>query len=91
MQERHENLLLKSEMDKLQEENRSIREAIKKACCPKCGYATESKDALMTVEEQQLRLENARLRAEVQESSVRYIHHLKINDIIYFEERNVMS
>ncbi|RWW87350.1 hypothetical protein BHE74_00003828 [Ensete ventricosum] len=65
IKERHENSLLKSEIEKLQEENRAMREMIKKACCPNCGIATLSKDITMTTEEQQLRIENARLKAEV--------------------------
>ncbi|XP_039118132.1 homeobox-leucine zipper protein GLABRA 2, partial [Dioscorea cayenensis subsp. rotundata] len=67
LQERHENSLLKTEMEKLQEENKSLREMIKKACCPNCGLAISSKDTVMTSEEQQLRIENARLKAEVKE------------------------
>ncbi|XP_042497129.1 homeobox-leucine zipper protein GLABRA 2-like [Macadamia integrifolia] len=66
IQERHENSLLKSEIDKLREENRAMRETIKKAICPNCGFATSSRDATITTEEQQLRIENARLKAEVE-------------------------
>ncbi|XP_020098514.1 homeobox-leucine zipper protein GLABRA 2 isoform X2 [Ananas comosus] len=66
IQERHENSLLKSEMDKLREENRAMRETIKKACCPNCGFATSNNDTAMTTEEQQLRIENARLKAEIE-------------------------
>ncbi|XP_043724560.1 homeobox-leucine zipper protein GLABRA 2 [Telopea speciosissima] len=66
VQERHENSLLKSEIDKLREENQAMRETIKKACCPNCGFATSNRDASMTTEEQQLRVENARLKAEVE-------------------------
>lgn len=65
IQERHENSLLKSEMEKLRDENKAMRETIKKSCCPNCGSATSSKDSIMTTEEQQLRIENARLKAEV--------------------------
>ncbi|XP_072969070.1 homeobox-leucine zipper protein GLABRA 2 [Typha angustifolia] len=65
IQERHENSLLKSEMEKLREENRAMRETVKKACCPNCGFATSGKDTAMTTEEQQLRIENARLKAEI--------------------------
>ncbi|KAJ4951818.1 hypothetical protein NE237_028650 [Protea cynaroides] len=65
VQERHENSLLKSEIEKLREENRSMRETIKKACCSNCGFATSSKAGTITTEEQQLRIENARLKAEV--------------------------
>ncbi|KAL5729191.1 hypothetical protein ACHQM5_002172 [Ranunculus cassubicifolius] len=65
VQERHENSLLKSELEKLREENRLMRESIKKACCPNCGLATSSRDSTLTAEEQQLRMENARLKAEV--------------------------
>ncbi|KAJ4779112.1 Homeobox leucine zipper protein [Rhynchospora pubera] len=66
IQERHENSLLKSEMEKLREENRAMREAINKACCPSCGSTTMSKDGGVTTEEQQLRIENASLRAEIE-------------------------
>ncbi|KAJ3692575.1 hypothetical protein LUZ60_011670 [Juncus effusus] len=66
IQERHENSLLKSEMDKLREENRTMRETIKKSCCPNCGFTTSTKDTLITTEEQQLRIENASLKAEIE-------------------------
>lgn len=58
-QERHENSLLKSELEKLQEENRALRELVNKSPrCPGCGAAAST-------EEQQPRLENAKLKAEV--------------------------
>nr|XP_010920411.1 homeobox-leucine zipper protein GLABRA 2 isoform X2 [Elaeis guineensis] len=66
IQERHENSLLKSEIDKLRDENRAMRQMINKACCPNCGFATSSKDTTMTTEEQQLRIEIARLKAEIE-------------------------
>ncbi|KAK7261808.1 hypothetical protein RIF29_28129 [Crotalaria pallida] len=66
IQERHENSLLKTEIDKLQEKNKNLRETINKACCPNCGVATTSRDVTMPTEEQQLRIENAKLKAEVE-------------------------
>ncbi|XVF24972.1 hypothetical protein REPUB_Repub13aG0173200 [Reevesia pubescens] len=66
IQERHENSLLKQEMEKLRYENKAMRETINKACCPNCGMATTSKDGSMTTEEQQLRIENVKLKAEVE-------------------------
>ncbi|KAI4387015.1 hypothetical protein MLD38_004882 [Melastoma candidum] len=66
IQERHENSLLKTEMEKLRDENKAMRETIQKSCCPNCGSATTSKDAALTTQEQQLRIENARLKAEVE-------------------------
>ncbi|XP_021298731.1 homeobox-leucine zipper protein GLABRA 2 [Herrania umbratica] len=66
IQERHENSLLKQELDKLRDENKAMRETINKACCPSCGMATTSKDGSMTTEGQQLRIENAKLKAEVE-------------------------
>ncbi|XVE88882.1 hypothetical protein DITRI_Ditri19aG0104300 [Diplodiscus trichospermus] len=66
MQERHENSLLKQELEKLREENKAVRETINKACCLNCGMATTSRDGSMTTEEQQLRIENAKLKAEVE-------------------------
>ncbi|KAI4355626.1 hypothetical protein L6164_004379 [Bauhinia variegata] len=66
IQERHENSLLKTEIEKLREENKATRETINKACCPNCGMVTTSRDAAMSTEEQQLRIENAKLKAEVE-------------------------
>ncbi|XP_059643395.1 homeobox-leucine zipper protein GLABRA 2 [Cornus florida] len=70
IQERHENSLLKTEMDKLRDENKSLRETIKNAACPNCGFATSSRDASATTEEQQLRIENARLKSEIEKLRV---------------------
>ncbi|KAA8541783.1 hypothetical protein F0562_022935 [Nyssa sinensis] len=66
IQERHENSLLKTEMDKLREENKNLRETIKKACCPNCGFANSNRDSSVATEEQQLRIENARLKTEIE-------------------------
>ncbi|KAF5726875.1 homeobox-leucine zipper protein GLABRA 2 [Tripterygium wilfordii] len=66
IQERHENSLLKNEIEKLREGNKAMRETINKACCPNCGMATTSRDASITTEDQQLRIENAKLKAEVE-------------------------
>ncbi|XP_044486190.1 homeobox-leucine zipper protein GLABRA 2-like [Mangifera indica] len=66
IQERHENSLLKGEMEKLREENKAMREAINKACCPNCGTPTTSRDTAATTEEQHLRIENAKLKAEIE-------------------------
>lgn len=52
-------------MDKLRDENKALREATNKTSCPNCGTATSSQDAAGTSEEQQLRIENARLKTEV--------------------------
>ncbi|URE41502.1 START [Musa troglodytarum] len=64
VQERHENSLRKSEIEKLREENRTMRKKLKKGCCPNCGYTTLSNDTTITTEEQQHRIENARQKAE---------------------------
>ncbi|PIN13685.1 Transcription factor PHOX2/ARIX, contains HOX domain [Handroanthus impetiginosus] len=67
IQERHENSLLKTEIDKLRDENKALRDSIKKSSCPNCGFATSSKDSIAgTTEEQKLRIENSRLKAEVE-------------------------
>lgn len=52
-------------MEKLREENKAMRETINKGCCPNCGTATTSRENSITTEEQQLRIENAKLKAEV--------------------------
>lgn len=61
-------------MDKLRDENKALREATNKTSCPSCGTATSSKDAGVTSEEQQLRIENARLKSEV--TITRLLHTL---------------
>ncbi|KAF0910490.1 hypothetical protein E2562_002944 [Oryza meyeriana var. granulata] len=69
IQERHENSLLKSELEKLQEEHRAMRELAKKPSrCPICGVAVASSGAaaVAATREQRLRLENARLKAEIE-------------------------
>ncbi|KAG8078007.1 hypothetical protein GUJ93_ZPchr0007g5121 [Zizania palustris] len=67
IQERHENSLLKSELEKLQEEHRAMRELVKKPSrCPNCGVAGDV--AALATQEQRLRLENAKLKAEARQS-----------------------
>ncbi|KAL1340563.1 hypothetical protein HN51_026921 [Arachis hypogaea] len=72
IQERHESSLLKKEIEKLMEENKAMREAISKSCCPNCGMAMATTSTItddsstISIEEQQLRLENAKLKAEVE-------------------------
>lgn len=65
IQERHENSLLKTEIEKLRDKNKTLRETINKACCPNCGVPTTNRDGSMPTEEQQLRIENAKLKSEV--------------------------
>ncbi|RDX88552.1 Homeobox-leucine zipper protein GLABRA 2, partial [Mucuna pruriens] len=64
IQERHENSLFKTELEKLREENKAMRETINKSCCPNCGTVTAI-DGSISTEEKQLRIENAKLKAEV--------------------------
>lgn len=65
IQERHENSLLKTEMDRLRDENKGLRDIITKGACLNCGVPTSAKDAIISSEQQQLRTENAQLKAEV--------------------------
>ncbi|KAI3671573.1 hypothetical protein L1987_87312 [Smallanthus sonchifolius] len=70
IQERHENSLLKSELDKLRDENKLLRETIKKGTCTKCGVGSSSKDTAVYTDEQQLRVENVKLKAQVVHLSI---------------------
>ncbi|CAH2068026.1 unnamed protein product [Thlaspi arvense] len=56
IQERHENSLLKAELEKLREENKGMRESFAKAnsCCPNCGGGTDD-----------VHIENSKLKAEL--------------------------
>ncbi|KAE8718396.1 30S ribosomal protein S17 [Hibiscus syriacus] len=49
---------IKEELEKPREENKAMRAAVYEASCPNCGVEK-------TTEEQQLRIENAKLKAEV--------------------------
>ncbi|KAG1362302.1 homeobox-leucine zipper protein ROC5 [Cocos nucifera] len=61
--ERHENTILKQENDKLRAENMSIREAMRNPICSNCGGAAVLGE--ISLEEQHLRIENARLKDEL--------------------------
>ncbi|KAK4798429.1 hypothetical protein SAY86_030755 [Trapa natans] len=61
--ERQENSILKSENDKLRAENSRYREALASATCPNCGGPAAIGE--MSFDEQHLRIENARLREEI--------------------------
>ncbi|XP_022952948.1 homeobox-leucine zipper protein HDG2-like [Cucurbita moschata] len=61
--ERHENTQLRTENEKLRADNMRYREALGNATCPNCGGPTAIGE--MSFDEHHLRLENARLREEI--------------------------
>ncbi|KFK30661.1 hypothetical protein AALP_AA6G011000 [Arabis alpina] len=61
--ERHENALLRQENDKLRAENMTIREAMRNPICTNCGGQAMLGD--VSLEEHHLRIENARLKDEL--------------------------
>lgn len=61
--ERHENALLKQENDKLRAENMAIREAMRSPMCGSCGSPAMLGE--VSLEEQHLCIENARLKDEL--------------------------
>lgn len=61
--ERHENSILKQENDKLRAENMSIKEAMRNPMCGNCGGPAMLGE--VSLEEQHLRIENARLKDEL--------------------------
>ncbi|KAG5042000.1 hypothetical protein JHK87_005915 [Glycine soja] len=61
--ERHENTLLRQENDKLRAENMSIRDAMRNPMCSNCGGLAIIGE--ISLEEQHLRIENARLKDEL--------------------------
>ncbi|KAJ9566904.1 hypothetical protein OSB04_002870 [Centaurea solstitialis] len=62
-QERHENSQLRNQNEKLQMENIRYKEALANATCPNCGGPAAIGE--MSFDEQHLRIENARLREEI--------------------------
>ncbi|KAK8940593.1 Homeobox-leucine zipper protein ROC5 [Platanthera zijinensis] len=61
--ERHENTILRQENDKLRSESISIRDAIRNPTCSSCGGPAVLGE--VSLEEQHLRIENARLKDEL--------------------------
>ncbi|CAA3027265.1 homeobox-leucine zipper MERISTEM L1-like [Olea europaea subsp. europaea] len=61
--ERHENTHLRNENEKLRSENIRYKEALSNASCPNCGGPAAIGE--MSFDEQHLRIENARLREEI--------------------------
>uniref|UniRef100_A0A0E0LRZ7 START domain-containing protein n=1 Tax=Oryza punctata TaxID=4537 RepID=A0A0E0LRZ7_ORYPU len=61
--ERHENAQLRAENDKLRAENMRYKEALSSASCPNCGGPAALGE--MSFDEHHLRVENARLRDEI--------------------------
>ncbi|KAK1324821.1 Homeobox-leucine zipper protein ROC2 [Acorus calamus] len=61
--ERHENTQLRSDNDKLRAENMRYKEALSNASCPNCGGPAALGE--MSFDEHHLRIENARLREEI--------------------------
>ena len=55
--------MLRAENEKLKAENFALRDAVRNVACPSCGGPADL--AQMSYEEQQLRIENSRLRGEV--------------------------
>ncbi|XP_028183811.1 homeobox-leucine zipper protein MERISTEM L1-like isoform X1 [Glycine soja] len=66
-QERYENNLLRVENDKLRAENSRYRNALSNTSCPNCGAPTTLGE--MSFDEQQLRMENARQKEEIDSMS----------------------
>lgn len=61
--ERHENSLLRAENEKLRAENMRFKDALANASCPNCGGPAALGE--MSFDEHHLRIENARLREEI--------------------------
>ncbi|KAL0542903.1 hypothetical protein IC582_017984 [Cucumis melo] len=66
--ERHENAILKAENEKLRAENIRYREAFAHSTCPNCGSSSTALGE-MSFDDQHLRIENSRLRDEIERMS----------------------
>ncbi|XP_004300207.1 PREDICTED: homeobox-leucine zipper protein HDG5 [Fragaria vesca subsp. vesca] len=63
-QDRADNVMLRAENDNLKNENYRLQAALRNLICPNCGGAAIIGD--IAIDEHQLRLENARLREELE-------------------------
>ncbi|BFG30941.1 hypothetical protein CerSpe_172150 [Prunus speciosa] len=63
-QDRTDNVMLRAENDSLKNENYRLQTALRNVICPNCGGPSMIAD--IGLDEQQLRLENARLREELE-------------------------
>ncbi|RWV85013.1 hypothetical protein GW17_00053234, partial [Ensete ventricosum] len=61
--DRADNCVLRAENDKIRSENIAMREALKNVICPSCGGPPTDEDSYF--DEQKLRMENARLKEEL--------------------------
>ncbi|WOK98188.1 homeobox-leucine zipper protein ROC5-like [Canna indica] len=61
--ERHENLILRQENDKLRAENMSVRQAMRNPVCNNCSGPAMLGE--LSLDQQNLRIENARLKEEL--------------------------
>ncbi|KAG6785247.1 hypothetical protein POTOM_010977 [Populus tomentosa] len=78
--ERHENTQLRNENEKLRADNIRYRDALSNASCPNCGGPTAIGE--MSFDEHHLRLENTRLREEIDRISAiaaRYVGKPVVN------------
>lgn len=64
-------MILRAENENLKSDNFRLQAAIRNVVCPNCGHAAVLAD--MSYEEQQLRIENARLKDEVASSLKPYL------------------
>uniref|UniRef100_A0A0D9XMU9 Homeobox domain-containing protein n=1 Tax=Leersia perrieri TaxID=77586 RepID=A0A0D9XMU9_9ORYZ len=62
-QDRADNVILRAENENLKSDNFRLQAAIRNVVCPNCGHAAVLGE--MSFEEQQLRIENARLKDEL--------------------------
>ncbi|KAI3934372.1 hypothetical protein MKW92_006841 [Papaver armeniacum] len=63
-QDRSDNIILRAENDNLKNENYRLQAALRNVSCPNCGGAAILGE--MSLDEQHLRLENARLKEELE-------------------------
>uniref|UniRef100_A0A0E0I7Y6 START domain-containing protein n=1 Tax=Oryza nivara TaxID=4536 RepID=A0A0E0I7Y6_ORYNI len=80
--ERHENAQLRAENDKLRAENMRYKEALSSASCPNCGGPAALGE--MSFDEHHLRVENARLRDEIDRISGIAAKHVGKPPIVSF-------
>ncbi|KAK4491947.1 hypothetical protein RD792_002730 [Penstemon davidsonii] len=85
--ERHENSQLRNENERLRAENMRYKDALRNATCPTCGGPATVGD--MSLDEQNIRIENIRLREEIDRISATAAKYVSNKPVLSYPHLSV--